>query len=91
MVSIQYSMWFGKMDQKDERVTVDMHRVDRMLRILLKNGFSEQDLFNLTLLLLLDMAISDASEFDKLFYFIKDTADYFRAKGVKSVFEDEFK
>jgi hypothetical protein len=26
-----------------------------------------------------------------LFYFIKDTADYFRAKGVKSVFEDEFK
>jgi len=82
------------MGQKDERVTVgqvDMHRVERMLRILLKNGFSEQDLFNLTLLLLLDMAISDASEFDKLVYFIKDKANYFRAKGVKSVFEDEFK
>jgi hypothetical protein len=82
------------MGRKDERVTVgrvDMHRVDRMLRILLKNGFSEQDLFNLTLLLLLDMAISDVSEFDKLFYFIKDTANYFRAKGVKSVFEGEFK
>jgi hypothetical protein len=83
------------MGRKDERVTVgrvDMHRVERMLRILLKNGFSEQDLFNLTLLLLLDMAISDASEFDKLFHFIKDTANYFRSKGVKSVFESaEFK
>jgi hypothetical protein len=82
------------MGQKDERVAVDrvdMHRVERMLRILLKNGFSEQDLFNLTLLLLLDMAISDVDEFDKLFHLIKDTADYFRAKGVKSVFEGEFK
>jgi len=36
--------------------------------------------FALLGMLLLDMAISDASEFDKLFHFVKDTANYFRAK-----------
>jgi hypothetical protein len=81
--------------QKNGRVEIgriDLRRIARMVDILCKNGFSEQDLFNLTLLFLLDLAISDEKAFYKLVYFIKNNADYMRSKGIKSAFEGfEFK
>jgi hypothetical protein len=76
--------------QKDGRVEVghiNLLKLARMVDVLFKNGFSEEDLFNFVVAFLLDLAISDRKAFDRFVYFVRDNASYMRSKGVKSVLE----